>query len=159
MIFDQAVEKVLAHEGGFVDHPDDPAGATRWGITEAVARRVGYRGNMRDLPVDLAKRIYREDYWNAVRADELPAEIRYVVFDAAVNSGPRQSIQWLQQALAVPADGVLGPITMGKAHQADPEQLRRACLASRLRFMTNLTTWPSFGRGWARRICDLMEQA
>jgi lysozyme family protein len=159
MIFEQAVEKVLAHEGGYVDHPDDPAGATRWGITEAVARRVGYRGNMRDLPVDLAKRIYREDYWNAVRADELPAEIRYVVFDAAVNSGPRQSIQWLQQALAVPADGVLGPITMGKAHQADPEQLRRACLASRLRFMTNLTTWPSFGRGWARRICDLMEQA
>jgi len=159
MTFDQAVEKVLAHEGGYVDHPDDPAGATRWGITEAVARRVGYRGNMRDLPVDLAKRIYREDYWNAVRADELPAEIRYVVFDAAVNSGPRQSIQWLQQALAVPADGVLGPITMGKAHQADPEQLRRACLASRLRFMTNLTTWPSFGRGWARRICDLMEQA
>lgn len=159
MNFDQAVDKVLAHEGGFVDHPDDPGGATRWGITERVARRVGYKGDMRELPVDLAKRIYREDYWNAVRADELPAEVRYVVFDAAVNSGPKQSICWLQQALGVYVDGVIGPQTLGKAHQADPEQLRRAVLASRLRFMTNLPTWPTFGRGWARRICDLMEQA
>lgn len=157
MTFDDALTRVLTHEGGYIDHAADPGGKTMYGITEAVARRVGYRGEMRDLPLDLAKRIYREDYWNAVRADELPPEIRYVVFDAAVNSGPRQAIVWLQQALGVYVDGVLGPITLARASQVNPEQLRRSFLASRLRFMTHLPTWPSFGRGWAKRIADLME--
>ena len=159
MTFDEAIKRVLMHEGGYSDHAADPGGKTMYGITEAVARRVGYRGDMRDLPIELAKRIYREDYWQEVRADELPPEVRYVVFDAAVNSGPRQAVIWLQQALGVYVDGVLGPITLARANQVDPEHLLRACLASRLRFMTNLPTWQSFGRGWARRICDLMEQA
>ena len=157
MNFDDAVKRVLMHEGGYSDHAADPGGKTMFGITEAVARRVGYRGDMRELPIELAKRIYREDYWEEVRADELPPEVRYIMFDAAVNSGPRQAVVWLQQALGVYVDGVLGPITVARANQVDPEHLRRSCLAQRLRFMTNLNTWPSFGRGWARRICDLME--
>ncbi len=157
MNFDDAVKRVLMHEGGYSDHAADPGGKTMFGITEAVARRVGYRGDMRELPIELAKRIYREDYWEEVRADELPPEVRYIMFDAAVNSGPRQAVVWLQQALGVYVDGVLGPITLARANQVDPEHLRRSCLAQRLRFMTNLNTWPSFGRGWARRICDLME--
>ena len=157
MNFDDAIKRVLMHEGGNSDHAADPGGKTMYGITEAVARRVGYRGDMRELPIELAKRIYREDYWEEVRADELPPEVRYIMFDAAVNSGPRQAVVWLQQALGVYVDGVLGPITLARANQVDPEHLRRSCLAQRLRFMTNLNTWPSFGRGWARRICDLME--
>ena len=157
MNFDDAVKRVLMHEGGYSDHAADPGGKTMYGITEAVAREVGYRGDMRELPIELAKRIYREDYWEEVRADELPPEVRYIMFDAAVNSGPRQAVVWLQQALGVYVDGVLGPITLARANQVDPEHLRRSCLAQRLRFMTNLNTWPSFGRGWARRICDLME--
>lgn len=158
MTFDQCIEKVLAHEGSYSDHKDDPGGRTMYGITEAVAREVGYRGNMQELPLDLAKRIYRERYWNAVRADELPAGIRYLMFDAAVNSGPRQSILWLQRALGVTADGILGPITLAHAF-ASERGLASKLLSQRLRFMTNLPTWQSFGRGWARRICDLMEQA
>lgn len=157
MNFEDAIKRVLMHEGGYSDLAADPGGRTMYGITEAVAREVGYRGDMRELPLDLAKRIYRDRYWDAVRAEELPAEIRYPMFDAAVNSGPRQAIVWLQQALNVAADGIIGPVTLGKAHQVDPEQLHRACLASRLRFMTSLATWPTFGRGWARRICDVME--
>lgn len=157
MNFDWAIEKVLAHEGGFVDHPSDPGGATRFGITEAVARRVGYRGHMRELPVELARQIYRRDYWDAVRADDLPAAVRYPVFDAAVNSGVSQSIKWLQRALNVADDGSIGPMTLGAARVANPDALKAAVLAQRLRFMTNLSTWPAFGRGWARRIADLME--
>ncbi len=57
MNFDTAFTKVLGHEGGFSDHPDDPGGKTRFGVTEAVARRVGYKGEMRELPLDLAKQI------------------------------------------------------------------------------------------------------
>lgn len=157
MNFDQAFDILLKHEGGFSDHAADPGGKTRYGITEAVAREVGYRGDMRELPLDLAKRIYKDRYWDAVRAEELPAAVRYAVFDAAVNSGPRQAILWLQRAVGVKDDGIIGPQTLAAVHAADPERLLRRMLAQRLRFMTNLPNWGSFSRGWARRIADLME--
>lgn len=157
MNFDQAFDILLKHEGGFSDHPADPGGKTRFGITEAVAREVGYRGDMRELPVDLAKRIYKDRYWDAVRAEELPEAIRYAVFDAAVNSGPRQAIRWLQRAVGANDDGIIGPQTLAAVRAADPERVLRRVLAARLRFVAGLPNWPAFGRGWARRIADLME--
>lgn len=157
MNFDQAFDILLRHEGGFSDHAADPGGKTRFGITEAVAREVGYRGDMRELPLDLAKRIYKDRYWDAVRAEELPEAIRYAVFDAAVNSGPRQAIRWLQRAVGAKDDGIIGPQTLALVRDADPEQMVRRMLAQRLRFMAGLPNWPAFGRGWARRIADLME--
>ena len=159
MNFDQAFAALLKHEGDYSDHPADPGGKTRYGITEAVAREVGYRGDMRELPMDLAKRIYKDRYWDAVRAEELPEAIRYAVFDAAVNSGPRQAIRWLQRAVGAKDDGIVGPITLGAVRATDPQVLLRRMLSARLRFMTDLPTWPTFGRGWARRIADLMEMA
>lgn len=157
MNFDQAFDILLRHEGGFSDHAADPGGKTRFGITEAVAREVGYRGDMCELPLDLAKRIYKDRYWDAVRAEELPEAIRYAVFDAAVNSGPRQAIRWLQRAVGAKDDGIIGPQTLALVRDADPEQMVRRMLAQRLRFMAGLPNWPAFGRGWARRIADLME--
>ncbi len=155
--FIDAFNKLLGHEGGFVDHPSDPGGATRWGITERVARAAGYRGDMRDLPVGLAERIAKAEYWDAVRADDLPAEIRYVMFDAAYNSGVKQAVLWLQRALGVADDGIIGPKTLAAARAADGATLRQRILAQRLRFFTGLSNWPAFGKGWARRIADLME--
>ena len=157
MNFDVAFAKLLGHEGEFSDHPDDPGGKTRYGITEAVARRVGYRGDMRELPLDLAKRIYKAEYWDAVRADEMPPAVRYVLFDAAVNSGVGQAARWLQNAAGVTPDGVIGSRTMAAVNALDANGLKSRLLASRLRMMTNLSNWPSFSRGWARRIADLME--
>ncbi len=157
MKFDQAFSKLLGHEGDFSDHPADPGLKTMYGITEAVAREVGYRGDMRELPLDLAQRIYKDKYWDAVRADELPAAIRYVVFDAAVNSGPKQSILWLQRAVGTTDDGILGPLTLKYAHEGNPDALRARCLSQRLRFMSKLSNWPAFSRGWAVRIADLLE--
>ena len=156
MNFDAAFDVLVKHEGDFSAHKSDPGGQTRYGITEAVARRVGYRGDMRELPLDLAKRIYREDYWNAVRAEQLPPAVRYAVFDAAVNSGPAQSVRWLQRALGVTDDGVIGPQTLSAANQANPDALRARLVAQRLRFMTNLDTFGTFGRGWTRRCCDIL---
>lgn len=157
MNFDQAFDELLKHEGGYVNHKDDKGGATRYGVTEAVAREVGYRGDMRDLPLDLAKRIYQDRYWHAVKAEQLPAQVRYLVFDAAVNSGVGQAARWLQRAVGVKDDGVIGPQTLLALNQADPEALARRYLSQRLRFMSGLANWPAFGRGWARRIADLME--
>jgi lysozyme family protein len=157
MNFDTAFSLLLGHEGDFSDHEDDPGGKTRYGVTEAVAREVGYKGDMRELPLDLAKRIYLERYWKPIRADDLPPGIRYAVFDGAVNSGPAQATRWLQRALGVTADGVIGPQTMAAAYAQDMNALRLRILAQRLRFMTSLKNWPSFSRGWAIRIADLME--
>jgi lysozyme family protein len=157
MLFDRAFELLLGHEGDFSEHAADPGGKTRFGVTEAVARRAGYRGDMRDLPLDLAKRIYLEEYWKPVRADDLPPAVRYAVFDAAVNSGVGQAVRWLQRALGVEADGVIGPKTLAAAYAANPDALRGRMLAQRLRFMSGLSNWPAFSRGWARRIADIME--
>lgn len=157
MNFDAAFDLILKHEGGFSDHAADPGGKTRYGITEAVAREVGYRGDMRELPLDLAKRIYKDRYWDTVKAEQLPPAVRYVVFDAAVNSGPGQAVKWLQRALGVADDGVIGPKTLAAANAANPDALRMRMLSQRLRFMAGLTNWPAFSRGWAIRIASLME--
>lgn len=157
MNFEVAIKHVLLAEGGYSDHRDDKGGKTMYGITEAVARRAGYRGDMAELPLDLAKRIYRAEYWDAVRADELPAGIRHVMFDAAVNSGPGQAIKWLQRAVGVADDGVLGPVTLAAVGALSADGVRTRLIAQRLRFMASLPNWPAFGRGWARRMCDLME--
>lgn len=157
MNFDQAFDELMRHEGGYSDHAADPGGKTRFGITEAVARSVGYRGDMRELPVDLAKRIYKDMYWDAVRAEELPPTVRYAVFDAAVNSGVRQAARWLQRSVGANADGIIGPQTLALVRDANPEKLLRLYLAQRLMFMSGLSNWPAFGRGWARRIAALME--
>lgn len=157
MNFNTAFELLLGHEGGFSDHSADPGGKTKFGITEAVARQAGYKGDMRELPVEVAKEIYLERYWKPISADDLPPGIRYTVFDAAVNSGPTQAARWLQRALGVEADGIIGPRTLQACYAQDARALRLRMLAHRLRFMSGLPNWPAFSRGWARRIADLME--
>lgn len=156
MTFDQAFHQLLGHEGGYSDHKADPGGATMWGVTERVARANGYTGPMRSLPVDVAKAIYKRDYWDAVRADEVPTAIRYSLFDGAVNSGVKQSVKWLQRALGVSDDGAIGPKTLAAAQAADGQALKAKMLGARLQFMTDLPSWPSFGRGWARRVASLL---
>jgi lysozyme family protein len=157
MNFDQAFRELLHHEGSYSDHVADPGGKTMYGVTEQVAREVGYRGNMNELPLDLAKRIYLERYWKPISADDIPPAIRYAMFDAAVNSGPKQATLWLQRALGVQADGVIGPVTLRAAYAVDGNVLKSKMLAQRLRFMTDLKNWHAFSRGWARRISQLME--
>lgn len=156
MTFDQAFHQLLGHEGGYSDHKADPGGATMWGVTERVARANGYTGPMRSLPVDVAKAIYKRDYWDAVRADEVPTAIRYSLFDGAVNSGVKQSVKWLQRALGVPDDGAIGPQTLAAAKAADGATLKAKMLGTRLQFMADLPAWPSFGRGWARRVASVL---
>lgn len=157
MNFDQAFDVLLKHEGGYSDDKADAGGKTRYGITEAVARTAGYRGDMRELPLDLARTIYRREYWDAIRADDLPATLRYPAFDAAVNSGVGQSIKWLQRAAGVKDDGVIGPVTLAAVAQLDASALRMRMLAQRLRLMASLPSWPAFSRGWVSRVCSLME--
>lgn len=157
MNFDSAFDLLIIHEGGFSNHPDDPGGATMYGVTEAVARDWGYTGHMRDFTLAMAKDIYRDRYWTKCQCDAMPDAIRYPLFDAAVNSGPTQAVKWLQAAAGVKADGIIGMATRHAVTQLDPYALKAAMIARRLRFMTDLKNWPSFSRGWARRIASILE--
>lgn len=158
MDFEQAFDVLLGHEGGFSDHPSDPGGATRWGVTERVARANGYTGDMREYPRDSARVVYRRQYWEAMRADELPAALRFDAFDAAVNSGVVQAAKWLQRAVGAQPDGVIGAKTIAAARGADAAALARFN-GARLAFMADLPTWPAFSRGWARRIASNLLRA
>jgi lysozyme family protein len=154
MNFDEAFDKLIGHEGGFSSHPEDPGGSTKWGVTQRVAVRNGYRGDMRDFPRDTAKAIYRQHYWDGIRAEELPAALRFHVFDAAVNSGVRQAIKWLQRAVGVGDDGVIGPMTIEAANKANPLAVAAVLTGERLDLMTSLPNWGAFGKGWTRRIAS-----
>lgn len=153
MNFTEALQHVLKHEGGYIDHPSDPGGETNYGITVAVARENGYLGDMRTIPMSIVESIYKRKYWDKVRADEMPESVRFALFDYAVNSGPGAAIRALQRVLGVADDGVLGPMTLAAA-QAQSEGLGARLNGYRLKFMTDLKIWPTFGKGWARRIAD-----
>lgn len=158
MEFNESFHELMGHEGGYSNHPNDPGGETMWGVTVAVARAHGYQGAMKDLEVSFAKQIYRKFYWDSVRADELPAQLRYAMFDAAVNSGPVRAVQWLQEAVGVPVDGKLGPQTIGKLLPMNAYAVKCKMLGIRLEFMANLKHWDSFSEGWAKRIASLLQK-
>jgi len=152
MTFDACFTRLLGHEGGYSNHPDDPGGATNWGITEAVARANGYSGDMRKLTQTQARQIYRKLYWDPPGIINLPPELHFDVFDGAVNSGPTQAVKWLQRAIGVVDDGVIGQKTLHACSLIPPAIILARYNGHRLHFMTNLKTWPTFGKGWARRI-------
>lgn len=152
MNFDTAFDLLIGHEGDYTNNRMDPGGETRFGITRKVALQEGYGGDMYTLPRDFAKEVYRRKYWDAVKADSLPEALRFAVFDAAVNSGVSQAVKWLQRAVDVVDDGVLGPMTLQAAQRSNGLRTAVKVNGLRLDFMTSLPTWGSFGRGWARRI-------
>lgn len=153
------VERVLKHEGGYVDHPSDPGGATNLGITERVARAYGYKGHMRNLPRETAIAIYRGQYWNAVKGDQLPPAFAFQVFDAAVNHGVGNAVRWMQRAAGVADDGKIGPMTLGAVMKANPADLVLAFNAIRLNFYASLSTFGTFGKGWTRRVAGNLQVA
>jgi lysozyme family protein len=146
--FARAIERVLAHEGGFVDNPDDPGGKTRWGISQRTYPHL----NIATLTREQAIALYRRDAWTPIRGDALPEAIAFQVLDAAVNHGVVRAVGWLQQMLDLRVDGVVGPLTRAAAADADPVALILAYNAARLDFYVRLRTFPTFGRGWTRRI-------
>jgi lysozyme family protein len=161
--FEQAVELVLQHEGGFVQHPRDPGGATTFGITRETLSRTQGRpasiDHVRSLTRHEAVSIYRRHYWDAVRAEELPPGLDLAVFDLAVNSGPVRAARMLQTVLGVEADGIVGSVTLEATHKADATQVIRRLTQARLGFLARLATWPVFGRGWRRRVLAVEQGA
>lgn len=160
-LFKQADERVSVHEGGYVNHPKDPGGATDRGVTQRVYDAFRQRNGMTSRDVRLMTdgervAIYRGSYWLPIKGDQLPPGVGYVVYDGAVNSGVSQSVKWLQRALGIKVDGVLGPATLAAAQQ-DPDHdalIVRIC-ERRMSFLRALKTWKTFGKGWTRRVDDV----
>lgn len=154
--FKDCLRFTLKYEGGYVDHPADPGGATNLGITIGVLR--SWRGeavtkaDVRSLTLNEAGQIYKARYWDKVEGDKLPPGVDLVVFDYAVNSGPARAAKALQKVVGVAADGVIGMDTIRAVHARTPRDVIKGLCAERLRFVKGLRTWATFGKGWGRRI-------
>lgn len=154
--FDDAFTALIGNEGTYTV---DNGGPTMWGISQAVARANGYDGDMHDLPLETAKAIAKAKYWDPIRGDDLPAPLAFQVFDGSYNSGPVQAVKWLQQAAGTSPDGKLGPITWAALQAIEVDNLVERFNAYRLLFLADLAVWPSYGKGWARRIANNLLRA
>lgn len=169
--FDACEKTTLVYEGGKVNNPRDPGGRTNEGVIQRVYD--GWR-RRKNLPLrsvyemEPAERddIYRNQYWAPIQGDTLPAGVDLVVYDGAVNSGPTQSVKWLQRALSDAGlyhgsiDGHVGEGTLSALEQCtDMAALIRAICARRLAFLHALKTWATFGSGWGRRVAAVQRAA
>lgn len=157
--YDICFDRVIAHEGGYANHPADPGGPTNWGVTQTTLSRWRKypctAADVKRLTKLEASLIYRSWYWKPVRGDALPAGLDYAVFDCAVNSGPGQAAKFLQRIAGVDVDGVIGEKTLNAlAGKRVADLINRYCDA-RLAFLKSLRTWRSFGKGWSRRIAEV----
>lgn len=150
--FNEAFDALIGNEGGYSNNAADPGGETMWGITKRVAVASGYMGQMKDLPRETAKQIAKKNYWDSVKGDQLDANVAFQVFDAAYNHGVKQASLWLQRAVGVLDDGVIGPKTLNAVNAAPWYQVVFRFLSQRAQFYTDLGTWATFGKGWSRRI-------
>lgn len=150
MNFDQAFEKLIGHEGGYVNNPNDPGGETKFGICKRDYSWL----NIKDLTLDQAKAIYLKDYWGPAGCDAVPDVIKFDLFDSAVNQGVKTAIRMLQTASGAVADGVIGPNTLQTLNRLNPYALLCNFNGVRLSGYTNLSTWQTFGRGWTRRVAE-----
>ena len=160
--FEKALALVLEHEGGYVNHPKDPGGATMKGVTQAVYdayRKVRGRPSqsVKFITDEELRAIYKFQYWDKVHGDFLPTGLDYAMFDFAVNSGVGRASKYLQAVLGVAQDGQIGARTL--AAITNPVSIINALLDRRMGFLRNLRTFLTFGKGWTRRVQGVRAKA
>tara|TARA_Y100001938_G_C8098446_1_gene439810 strand:+ start:1622 stop:2149 length:528 start_codon:yes stop_codon:yes gene_type:complete len=153
--FHKSLDIVLEHEGGYVDHPKDPGGRTNMGITQKVYEKYLGRDvteeEMKNMSINDVRVIYRENYWDKVQGDSLPMGVDFSTFDWAVNSGVSRSSKAIQQIVKVTEDGVIGPVTIKKILEHDPNDIIMSFADIRADFYKSLSTFDTFGKGWLNR--------
>jgi lysozyme family protein len=158
-----AIELTFGHEGGYVNHPADPGGPTKFGIT--LGTLAAHRGrtctaaDVKALTIDEAAEILDKGYWRKVWGDDLPAGVDFCLFDYAVNSGPAQAIKSVQRVVGSNRDGSMGPKTLAAINGRPAPNLIREICDDRLSFMKGLKTWSTFGKGWTSRVNKVREAA
>ena len=154
---------LLAHEGGFSAHPDDPGGLTNLGVTKAVYDEF-YGGDateevMKALTKGDVEPIYRRNYWERCRCQDLPSGVDWAVFDLAVNSGTGRAAKLLQRAVEAEEDGSIGPLTLMLVNKNNTENIINRIAMYREQFYRSLSNFDVFGRGWLRRNDETRKQA
>lgn len=161
--FDKALAAILHHEKGFVNHPKDPGGMTNLGVTKRVWEEwVGHEVDekaMRALTPETVGPMYKTKYWDKIRGDDLPTGVDYVVFDAAINSGPGRAAKWLQTVVGAVPDGAIGAGTLAKVGAMPAADIVEKYQETRLQFLQSLPTWDTFGKGWGRRVAEVEDAA
>ena len=161
--YDHSLEMLLEHEGGFVNHPDDPGGITNLGVTKKVyedwVEREVSEQEMRDLAKEDVALIYKRNYWDRCKCNSLDSGLDFAVFDWAVNSGKSRASKALQRIVGVEADGGIGPMTLQAVAEVEPEEIIKQMHYVRDKFYRSLDTFEVFGKGWVRRNDETKEQA
>jgi len=161
--FDKCLEMLLHHEGGYVWHPEDPGGETNLGVTRAVYEQwVGRQvmdGEMKTLTPDDVAPIYKKNYWDKVRGDDLPAGLDWAAFDWAVNSGAGRPAKAIQRCVGATQDGAIGPKTLAAIANKEPDKIIEYVHDIRQKFYERLKTFKTFGRGWTRRNTETLKAA
>ena len=162
--FKEALEVILHHEGGYVNHPTDPGGETNLGVTKRVYEEWGGTKSMKDLTPEDVEPIYKKNYWDKVKGDELPEALALCVFDFGVNAGPGRAAKYLQSLVsALPIDGGIGPMTLAAVDKyIDKFSVELAVeryQEARQKYYEELSTFDTFGRGWTRRVEEVTEKA
>jgi lysozyme family protein len=159
----KSFELMLKSEGGYVNNPADPGGMTNLGVTKATwenwVGRESDEAEMRGLTPEKVEPLYKKKYWDAVRGDELPMGLDYLMFDFAVNAGAGRAIKTLQTAVGVTPDGGFGPMTMAAVQAVDPVELIERFSQAKEDFYRSLTTFSTFGKGWLNRVADVKVKA
>lgn len=162
------LERIIGHEGGFTQDPDDPGNWTggKVGLGDCVGTKWGIAANtygegptlprgrvpIRQLTSSEAAYVYRRDYLDHIYAEQFEDGVAFQLLDFAINSGPRRAVMALQRAVGVKPDGSWGPVSAKALAQHSESDLVKLLVAERLEFMASLPNWESAGRGWARRL-------
>lgn len=151
MKFEKAVEFIIGLEAGYVENSSDPGGATNFGISQRAYPNL----DIKNLTKEEAADIYRRDYWDALRIDQMPEPIQLMVFDAGINQGKKAAVLMLQGALGVPQDGALGALTFTALRETAIGQTFSNMVILRHNRYADNANWPSFGKGWSKRLLQV----
>ena len=163
--YQKCLDMILHHEGGYVNHPKDPGGETNLGVTKRVYEEWGGTKDMKDLEVEDVAPIYRKNYWDRIKADELPSGLDLCVFDFGVNAGTGRAAKYLQRLIGTVADGGIGPNTLKALDEFISKQeygVKDTILkyqAARQDYYESLSTFETFGKGWTRRVKETTQSA
>ncbi len=163
MSFERALAFVLSQEGGYSDNAKDPGGATNLGITRATLSKWRGRKVTREEGQSLSRReaasIYRQEYWQRCKCDQLPPALAFLMFDTAVNQGVSRAIKFLQRSIGTKVDGIIGPNTLEAVRRREPKRVMIEFAARRMRHYGLLSIFSTFGLGWSRRLMEALYRA
>lgn len=165
--FDEAFKRLIGHEGGYSTDRRDPGNWTggRVGVGTLKGTKFGLAANtypnldIKNLTLAQAKAIYKKDWWDKLGADGMHSAIVFQLWDFAINAGKSRAIKELQQAVGVPADGIIGPQTLAAVNSHDLNDVILSLTAERLKFYTSLSTFKTYGKGWTNRVADNLKYA